>query len=776
MWEARCYQDIGDQENLHRALGIYDELLLQPDASEPFRVLKAKVLRLAMEAWCNPLQKKYEAASQRGEEWLKKARPDQERAPEGLAIRYFAALALHQQVLAEKAKKDGDAEVARRLASRIPKMAKYVSDNSGEYQKAAKDLLSKYRDVGGEPTNFVEARDAGKTQLDSAQVLQFNLKQEEAKGKAKDAKVVAKLKEDIAHANLEAIRLLRLAIVLRDKDTSIDDINVVRYFLAYLYYTNGRYLDAAVMGEFLARHYPSSTGARHGAKIAMAGYLQAYNSVLTDEKEFETRQMVRVASYVAAQWPNEPDADEAWMILGDLAIREQDLEKAAEYLNHIPKNSPRRADADLKAGQALWGTYLNGQAKDPKPPAEVAKKLLAQAEEKLKAGVVAMRKQAGKDKPVTYNLLAAELSLAQLYVNTGRGEDAIQVLDGENGPLKLLAKKDPVTQTKENFPRETYKAALRAFVAVQDMDNAEKMMKAMEALVQGQPDAQKSLTQIYISLGREVEQQVDTTTDPAKLNKLLNGFELFLDRIANSKQATFNSLSWVGVTFYNLGSGLDKPGRAASTNAKKYYESAAKTYERLLTHPDLKPEMKPGLEVRLSKCKRRTGDYKGAVNMLLKLLATNNKALEAQREACYTFQEWAASAKKPYYYDLAMLGYRDSKTKQQLVWGWNGLANKVQSNPAYRDTMHEARYNMLECRFKQAMEGKQGKDRTDALKHAITSLSFTYRSFPKMGGQEWWEKYDQLLKNVQRALDPNKPALGLKAFMKEEGSPKTASS
>ena len=58
--------------------------------------------------------------------------------------------------------------------------------------------------------------------------------------------------EEADEAQQDALRYLRLALKYADKETSVDELNTVRYLLCYLLYTEGNYQDAAVIGDFIA--------------------------------------------------------------------------------------------------------------------------------------------------------------------------------------------------------------------------------------------------------------------------------------------------------------------------------------------------------------------------------------------------------------------------------------------------------------------------------------------------------------------------------------------
>lgn len=783
MWYGQRLYELKDSK---RALGIYTELLVQPDEPPEFRVMKSKALRLAMEAWTDDSQKLYDEAIKRGEEWLRTSRGLEDRTPEGQGIRYYTALALskkHDSLDKQAKAADAAKKMVRDLSNHAMTVAKI---SGGEYSQLAKDLLSKYRDLGGKgPQNFAEAKDAGKMALDNMQAAVSKIK---LAAVTKEQDKIPEYEKEQNEYRAEAIKMFKLALRLKDSETTLDDINVIRYFLTYLNYDAGNIYDAAVLGEFLARKYPKSAGARQGAKIALAAYLTSYNAADPKNRQFEVGKMVGIADYITRAWPTEAESDEAWMLLGDVAIRENNLDQAAKYLSKIPENSPRRGEADLKAGQALWGTYLTTSRleEDERKNVDLAK-LSQQAQETLERGVKRMREAATDVSQVNYTLLASELSLAQIYIGSGQAEKAVALLETpDSGILAMVHAKNPVVE-KGNFPEEAYKAALRAYVGAQQMEKAEKAMASLDDYVAKKPGGdQATLTRIYISLGRELEEQVQALkNDPTKkeaLDKVLQGFETFLTKLSDRKEGnSFNSLSWVGETFFRLGSGLDTGG-AVTEQAKDYYAKAFTAYDNLITLSKKDAKFAPSadaitaLEIRLSMCERRQGKYKEALDRLEAILKTNDKLLEAQRQAAYTYQEWATQ--NPGYFLNAMLGGRPNpKTKKNTIWGWHMLSIMVQTNPNKdigEGVFHEARYNLALSRYKHALVLSPA-EKLEKLKSAQTDITITYRLRPTMGEKyQWKDKYDKLLQDVQKALGEKATGLsGLETV--QPAAPATAS-
>src|SRR5439155_6728533 len=171
-------------------------------------------------------------------------------------------------------------------------------------------------------------------------------------------KELSEAKTTASKGRSDAKHFCRLALKLADSETDINDLNLVRYLLCYLLYSERSYYDAIVIGDFLAKRFPDSQGARQCAKIALASYVNLYSESDSEDKDFEAQQIAAMADYIVKKWPDQPEADEALNTLIPFMIRAKKLDQAQEYLAKIPTDSPQRGTAELRTGQALWASYL----------------------------------------------------------------------------------------------------------------------------------------------------------------------------------------------------------------------------------------------------------------------------------------------------------------------------------------------------------------------------------------------------------------------------------
>ncbi len=769
MFEGRCYKDLGQ---LDKAFDCFQELLSYEDESPPFRSLKNKTFIYFLEA-CLEVKgedrgKRLQSAVDNATAWQKNARGPDETSPEGLAIKYQAGQAA--LTIARALKKPEQAKQKRDNVNAARRWFTDVGKMPGEYQQAAKSALRgpEFGEQGeqGDPTTYADAVDRGKDALDRTQDTSLS---EEDRDKARD----------------EAIKFYRMAITMKEEETTADEVNILRYYLTFLYWMEKQYYEAAVMGEFLARNYPDGVGARQGAKIAMAAYAQLFNDAAKDDRQFESDLMVSIAQHITKTWADEPEADEAWMMLINTALRNEELSKAREYLQHVSADSPRRSEAELMTGQKMWAAYLTASRKPEgeRPSQENLDAMVTAAQQTLENGIKRMQAAVEAGETVSYTLVASVLSLAQIYIGSNEPAKAITWLeDPKIGALTLVKAESPITD-RGNFRTETYKGALRAYVATQKLDEAEDVMKRLEDSIkkEGDAGAEQKLTQIYISLGRELEQMLQRLRaegKDAEAGQVSKGFEVFLTRISSRGATgnTFASLNWVAETFAGLGAGFDTGGKTLTPEAKEYFGKARDTYQTILKLVgEDKLEAPSGadnsIKIRLARCQRRLGEFPDAQKLLLGILQKSQMMIDAQIEAAYTYQAWGEV--KSGYYKLAITG----STKYREIWGWGNLARRVarfvKANPVserdkkFSRIFHEARYNLALCRFSQA-QASSGKEKSDLLEQAAKDIEVVARLYPKMGGTERFEQYDDLLKKIQK-LRGERPS-GLKGLSSSESN------
>jgi hypothetical protein len=141
--------------------------------------------------------------------------------------------------------------------------------------------------------------------------------------------------------------------------------------------------------------------------------------------------------------------------------------------------------------------------------------------------------------------------------------------------------------------------------------------------------------------------------------------------------------------------------------------------------------------------------------------------LDVQTAAAETYQEWGVAEKQPARIENAIFGGRRvPSTGKNRIWGWQKLAEiaakAARSNPKYKDVFFEARLRIAEARYlvAQLLQGTARKDQLDKAKQNIRAMVQLY---PDLGGDAHREKYDALLKQIQREAGESSPS-GLEEF------------
>ena len=477
LYEGRCYEELGNSAN---ALEAYNNVIVESEGEGAFRLVKTQALLRAIPLWL--AKKDYSTAVDKSVAWVKSAHADEQRDPDWVALRLLAAkslFALADTLPTGDAKVDGYLTDARALAADVLKSRIF------EQQSAARALLEKYAGASSARVNKSQRSGKGNVQLTAETVSSSNapftaelaeLKtfdaafekfdslfdemqgtEFELSDRSIDAKQRAELNATLEKQRAQAFAVCQRAISLADAKTDIEKLTRVKYVLCFLYYKQGNYDAAAVVGEHVARKYPKATNARDCARAALAALDAAYRNSKRagEDAAFETARLLSFIDYVIKTWPDQPEAGAASELLVNLYTTAGDYDKAAAALARLPENSAARTDAELKFGQALWAKYLrtaqqlrdqksatgdgtsaNAGSDDAKTKEELDA-ALKQAQQSLERGVAGLRKQ----DDVSDRDVLAVVSLAQIYLTASQPEKAVALLeDPKIGPMTLAQK------------------------------------------------------------------------------------------------------------------------------------------------------------------------------------------------------------------------------------------------------------------------------------------------------------------------------------------------
>lgn len=745
MWQGRCFQELGEP---NKALGFYRELLeaaagdQQREAIAPLERLRDNVLYFRLVSLNDPDRGDYDVVISEAEPWRGRKRRSLE-TEVGLGI--SLELARAYEGLARKKPPGGERD---QLLGKAARVAREIAGYDGPHQGAALAMADRLGDRARRdaPQGFDDLLDAARVALTDGMA-------------ALDADQPS---PETAHDHFaEALRLARNALNEVRPNTAVGRVNEARLVLCHASYQLGRNYDAAVVGEFLARQYPDSGLAANAAGVALAAFLQEYQRPENPAPASDLAHLVNVANLIVESWPDSPEAERASMTLGAVYQQQGRAEDAAKWYLAIEPDSARYAEAQQKAGMAYWDAYLRAAALAPgeRPDKAGLDDLRQRAQQLLERGIAGMQATAdGISSSST--LTAARLSLAQVYLEQSEFRRALSLVE------PLVTSIDGTAAAEDGrFALETYKAALRCYVGVRDLDAAERMMTRIESL---ESSDQAGIVQVYQQLGQELEREVErrrASGDAQGLAEMLSAFEAFLDRIAGRGTGqTFESLAWTGDAYNRLAEGLG-PSGARGANDPRVHElfgKAADIFRRILdgeasgaTAPSEGSLL--AIRLRLAHCLRRRQEFSEAVKVVGEVLRANPRAVDAQREGAYIYQDWAEA--EGGYWNQAMAGslpIRRGEATSNLIWGWATLAQLLQPSATpgtpYYALWHEARYNQAYCRYRQALEESDPQRRLRQLQLAQRDVRFTTRLSSDQGGPEWKAKFEALDRNIRQAL------------------------
>ena len=331
------------------------------------------------------------------------------------------------------------------------------------------------------------------------------------------------------------------ALQLASHETPVEEVNLVRYLSAYLYFVSGDYYDGALIGEFVARRYPGHSGSRQCAKIALACYLRLLGE--TENDSFARARVMSIAEYMVEKWPGYAESEEALATLIPFMLNDGKLQQARTYYDALPTDSPHRAGAALKTGKAVWAGLLTWQArcgamgergkcKSWGSKNSVRETARAASADEARAMLTFGVQNLSESRDLAEPELTALLSLAQADVETGHVDSALAHLEHPTrGPLTIVRKREHAVAEVAGFAEETYKTALRASLASLTVDagNAEKLeqlqllLEEVQEQLGGSDEGQRRLTAVYVALARDLEQQLRAATPQAR-ETLSQGF------------------------------------------------------------------------------------------------------------------------------------------------------------------------------------------------------------------------------------------------------------
>jgi tetratricopeptide (TPR) repeat protein len=463
--------------------------------------------------------------------------------------------------------------------------------------------------------------------------------------------------------------------------------------------------------------------------------------------------MTVAAERIATQYRGEAEADDALATLISLAVHDGNAEDALRYLERMSAESPKRAAAEMAAGQSLWNQAISAAAASG-DDAALAKRQ-QQAIELLESG---LRRSMGS--PATATTVAAALVVAQHLVNTGKPSRALELLEDPAIGPKTLADQGHALLQVNDLRQRVYLLAMLATVGTlsENGSTAETIDHALALLDKitggtegGTPPSQ--VASMYVMIARSLQEQIKA----APVNRrdaMVKAFAQLLERaVATTKELSV--LNWAADSYVSLGTALQADNKSDEA-AIPYLRQAVATYKEILKRADagkftVSAQERLLIDTRLAMALREQGEFEEAVDRFAAILTVQPNQVYVQMEAARTLERWGERGNHAAYLK-AILGDRlDPKSQQNTIWGYGRIAKLIASKPDLRSLFFEARYAVAECRYQHALQLPE-KERANWLAQAEQDVLLTARLYPDLGSNEQKQKFEQLLKQIQRSL------------------------
>ncbi|QDT93562.1 tetratricopeptide repeat protein [Gimesia algae] len=751
MWQGKCFEEQGE---LGKAVGIYDELLGHPGKSPAMKGLKDNCLQFRLICLNDDKRKDYQLVIKEAEQWLKENR-SRSRTAIGQGITWELARAQEALANQEGTKKgDQDRILRQALAS-----ARFVNAFRGKYRDVSRLMVGRITakiqgNTGGDPEDFATAYGLGQDRNKQVKTLKDKL------AAAKSAADKKKAQVELTQYMEETARILRIALKLADNKTDPKELDHARFLLSYTYYNLRRSYECAILAEFVAKSDDKVNGGMSldAAYLALAGYLQAYNDSPKNLRYVDNQHMEAICNLITSRWPESSRANDARIQLGNIYSSTERPAEAAKWFSQVPPAAPQYTEAQISAGQAYWNSYLTAMSRRSETKPENAKQWSELAEKHLRTGIAATLKSLPPEAKTPANLTAAKTSLAQIALNNGKYQEAIDILAKEpHSVLKAIhvakgTKRPAKGVQSSEFANLVYQLQLRGYIGLQQIDLARKAMKELEESASG--SGGESITEMYRQLGEKITEEIErlkAAGDTQRINDVRKSLETFLTDIFKRKDQTYGSLVWIGETYYGMGQGASED----PTVARGYYDKAAAAFEEILKRQAATGDFIPGnfqvgITLRLVNCKREQGEFEAALKLLAPVLKEKDKSPEVQFEAASLLQTWASSGQgdnNEKYLD-AINGLE--LENGAVIRGWNYLARILQNSMVstgredLKKMYHDAQYNKVES-FRNYAIAVNDADKLERAKSEINVFGQLNVDLP----DDVWERFNQLYRQTQ---------------------------
>lgn len=723
MWEGKALEEMGD---FVTALEIYDEVMSARPPDKDNRQAQWAAMFDEVNRYRLMLlgrNKKYDDLIADASDWLARhEKIKRSNGYQGIALELAKAhLELAKTLKGAEAAKS--ATEAKRLLTEIKKVP-------SEFQKEA-TLLSRLS-AGGE--------EAPLASFDEAIAVA-----DAAAKAASEATAPADIKTNWQEAEKAYSKAVELSGDVKDKNRVLH----TRFALATAQYMIGKTQEGYATALTLAKENPTYAKAPASASLAVNIALYLYGQ----SKDAAAMDRINEATeLLLKQWPQHAEADDARIAKGKLKLLQNppDFKGAIETFTSVNPASDRYPSALQLAAQTHWVVYNNEKKKGEAAKPDVAQSERKKTVELLEKSIAAFSKVEGGGAALAQSLQDAQLLLAEIRLEGGQVEEALQLLQPMVDVLKA--------KELSGIDRTTLRILVSSVRAYSELGKVNESIEVGNILVNGGEDI-PPVNGVLIEFAKQVkgewkkaaaeliaanaaakmnsttaEGEEDGRVKNAKLAEANNRDALakLLEKLNARKQYDLSGLVFLAETSSEISQveGLEDEARAGFQN--KAREQFQAILDRANSDPAFaKQAAKAMIRIR---------------SQLIGLLRTEKQYAEAlpQVEALLKEQPNALEPLMEKGNILQALAEEDPKRYDEAAKWWTSIRLKLQNQPGKKPpAYYEAVYNCAFCLAAQ----KQADKNTQAAQ----LLNATLVLAPNLDGPDRVARYKALLKQLPTA-------------------------
>jgi len=579
----------------------------------------------------------------------------------------------------------------------------------------------------------------------------------------------------VALAELQDVLRIAPGQPTEDQELKREQLALLRYQLALLFYEDQRYHEAVSLGDFLVKYSSYDPICQKAAVLALASWQALVVQQNARWSDSATTQIGELASAIMQRWPRARCSIDAADVSISLALRNGDSAAIESVLRIFNGDGIGRADVFLRGGVALWHLCQNPAAGQNKSSSGPKTECVQHARHALDEGLAAIDEAKSMQDRTFEVAVAGAVARCEIALYSGKDDslDLFSLLNHAGyGPWYVL--QDSSTDLPPSIYEPSLRVCIRGFSELRQYGLARQAMQALVESISSNQEAKLRLVGTSISVGKKLIEAAEERRDRNNVSSEKNRFSVeeieFIEQVLDfTREATdqLEVMSWVAITLSRLG--LPDGGLVSGVPEEKrkvFLLQAAATIEEILLHGELSQSAMTPWRRELVAVRSSLGQWEEAIGQMRIILASqqNNRSPVLQQYAADLFQKAANDSQSleqaRVYYRSAIVGSRAVlEAGESVIWGWGSLASRV-SKAAFgpregvagkmQEIYFEARFRLAACRLAWAQKEVDIATKARLLKEAESDIKIEAQLHPGLGGDKSRKRFEGLLEVIQQ--------------------------